>query len=91
MAFGLEYYKLKSIVSLNKKPFWGIIEIYFLKDSKLSSEMSYPSIKTRPSSGAYIRNNKLKSVVFPKPEDPIIAFVVPGVIFKLKLSNKSFS
>jgi len=65
--------------------------MYFLKDSKFSSDISYPSIKTRPSSGAYIRNNKLKSVVFPKPDDPIIAFVVPGVMFKLKLFSKSFS
>jgi hypothetical protein len=48
-------------------------------------------MKTRPSSGAYIRKSRLKSVVLPKPEDPMMALVVPGVMDRLKLSNKSFS
>ena len=68
-----------------------MIEICFLKDSKFSEDMSWSSIKIRPSSGVYIRNNKLKSVVLPKPEDPIIAFVVPGFMSNVKLFNKSFS
>ena len=63
-------------------------DIYFLKVSSLQLFNSYWSMRTRPCSGSYILNNKCKIVVFPKPEGPTIAFVLPGSIFKVKSLNK---
>ena len=72
------------MVSLNKIPFWGIIEIYFLKLSNLRSEISWSSIIILPDSGRYILYSKLNNVVLPKPLDPTIALVVPGLISNVK-------
>ncbi len=78
-------------MSLNRIPFYGIIDIYFLNESNCSSFMSCPSINILPSVGSYNLNNNDSKVVFPNPLCPTIAFVDPGSIFKLKFSNSTFS
>jgi len=78
LASGFPYYKLYKTESLKRMPFYGIIDMYFLKLSNFKSLKSCPSIKIFPSIGSYILNKRLKSVVLPKPLYPTIAFVVPG-------------
>ena len=65
--------------------------MYFLKDSNLRSLKSYPSIYTEPQLGSKIRQIKCNIVVFPNPDGPTIALVVPGFILILKSLNNSAS
>lgn len=90
-ASGFPYLILYKMVSLNKIPFYGIIEIYFLNESKLSYFISWPSINILPSVGSYSLYNRESKVVFPNPLYPTIALVDPGSIFKLKFLKRIFS
>lgn len=65
--------------------------MYLRKESKLNYLMSWPSINILPSVGSYNLNKSESKVVFPNPLCPTIALVVPGSIFKLKFSKRTFS